>query len=93
MLGVVEARGEARMGGQGSEGQHSAAGAARPRPTHPCSHPLLQKKGWAYSREQLGALRGFKRRLGGYASCGEMIWDEFLQGPGGLAIQEADSTA
>lgn len=54
----------------------------------PCSPPLLalpprvpppQKAGWGCGKEQLVELRAFKRRLSGYASCGEALMDEFLR--------------
>lgn len=43
----------------------------------PCSLP--QKKGWACSREDLHALRAFKRRVAGYASCSDLLFDDFLR--------------
>ena len=52
----------------------------------PVVHPLapsfatrLQKKGWACRKEDLNALRAFKRRCASYDSCAELLFDEFLR--------------
>lgn len=57
-------------------------------------HPLLpltwtprQKKGWACRKEDLNALRAFKRRCAGYDSCAELLFDEFLRA--GLLIADS----
>lgn len=47
----------------------------------------LQKKGWACRKEDVNALRAFKRRCAGYDSCAELLFDEFLRP--GLLIADA----
>lgn len=67
-----------------------AHGLACKRYTARCAPPCLppQKKGWACTREQLSELRAFKRRLGAYPSCAELLFDDFLRA-GLLVGQEA----
>lgn len=50
--------------------------------------PLLlpQKKGWGCSKNYQAQLRSFKRRLSGYASCAEALFDDFLRSE--LCIKE-----
>ena len=65
---------------------------------HGCAQPLLslswpcspsthvQKKGWACRKEDLNALRAFKRRCASYDSCADLLFDEFLRA--GLLIAD-----
>lgn len=46
-----------------------------------------QKKGWSCRKEDLNALRAFKRRCASYDSCAELLFDEFLRA--GLLIADA----
>ncbi|PRW60889.1 transducin beta 3 isoform A [Chlorella sorokiniana] len=40
---------------------------------------MTEKKGWACRKEDLNALRAFKRRCASYDSCAEALFDEFLR--------------
>lgn len=46
----------------------------------------VQKKGWACRKEDLNALRAFKRRCASYDSCADLLFDEFLRA--GLLIAD-----
>ena len=40
---------------------------------------VLQKKGWTCRKEEVNALRAFKRRVLTYPNCSELLLDEFLR--------------
>lgn len=47
---------------------------------------ITEKKGWGCSKNDQAQLRSFKRRLSGYASCAEALFDDFLRSE--LCIKE-----
>ena len=47
---------------------------------HYLAEVMLSMKDVRMSAEQRREMRGFKKRVNGYAKAGEIVWDEFFNG-------------